>query len=136
MRVAIQRCPFLGKVSLQQGEAFAQQIAIRPNSPVCPRGPVVEEDSSSFESTLQLFHGPSGIVPLKRFSGESGCPYRATAQNKTTGFGLFKEKLDPNEPATAVSSQLQARPAGMASLSLSSFGFLVSYVVDLPQFMI
>lgn len=65
---AIRKCPFLHQVSADQGEDYARKIATRPSLPATSAGhcPIFEERSCDFEATLKLFHGSSGVVPLKR----------------------------------------------------------------------
>ena len=65
---AIRKCPFLHQVSADQGEEYARKIVTRPALPAAAAGhrPVFEEHSCDFEATLKLFHGPSGVVPLKQ----------------------------------------------------------------------
>jgi len=68
---ALQRCPFLSRVSAEQGEAYARRFAANPRLPassVTGRRPIFEETSTGFESVLRMFHGPSGVVPLTRFA--------------------------------------------------------------------
>lgn len=79
---AIARCPFLLNVASSLGDSFARQVATKPHmraTPAACRRPLLEEDYTDFESTIRLFHGPGGVVPLKKFESEardvvSGCP--------------------------------------------------------------
>lgn len=132
---ALSRCPFLHKVSAQQGEGFALQIALNPFKPAS-RGqpcPVVLEEGSlgSLEATVKLFHGPGGIVPLKRFAEAApapqatGCPFHRQPAAQQTAPSPSLELAPAESPAAPAAP---ARPFGsmpMASMSLSAFGFMV-----------
>ena len=76
---AIRKCPFLHQVSADQGEEYARKIATRPALPAAAagHGPVFEERSCDFEATLKLFHGPSGVVPLKQAASLAQAPQSA-----------------------------------------------------------
>lgn len=63
----IERCPFLREVAEREGPSFAKHIACRPAVPYArSAGPVLEEDISDLAATFQLFHGESGVIPLRR----------------------------------------------------------------------
>jgi len=64
---SIERCPFLREVAEREGPSFAKHIACRPAVPYArSAGPVLEEDISDLAATFQLFHGESGVIPLRR----------------------------------------------------------------------
>ena len=67
------RCPFLRQVAEREGEAFARHVACRPTVAYSrSAGPVLQEDVCDFAATFQLFHGPSGVVPLRTGSLPAG----------------------------------------------------------------
>mmetsp|Transcript_4705 Transcript_4705/g.13054 ORF Transcript_4705/g.13054 Transcript_4705/m.13054 type:complete len:388 (+) Transcript_4705:169-1332(+) len=124
---AIERCPFLTRVSSQQGEAFARRFVANPilpaaAPPIQGRRPVFEEDDLSIDSVARIFHGPGGLVPLARFSGatpQAPCSRRSTstaaaARNLGKAWGLVRE--GPQEPARLASQSL-ASAAGSITLS-------------------
>lgn len=122
---AIRKCPFLHKVSDEQGEQYARQIATRPAVPAASGRPqpVFEERSCDFEATLKLFHGSSGVVPLARFS-------TAEAQEAPRQ----PEPLSDSCPRASTSSAKRQRhvyaTAPFAAISMSgAFNFLVSQAV-------
>ena len=62
----LERCPFLREVAEREGQQYAAHIACRPTVPfVRPAKPVLREDACDFAATFQLFHGPTGVVPLR-----------------------------------------------------------------------
>lgn len=62
----LERCPFLRELAEREGQRFAAHIACRPTVPFArPAEPVLREDDCDFAATFQLFHGPSGVVPLR-----------------------------------------------------------------------
>mmetsp|Transcript_12183 Transcript_12183/g.28900 ORF Transcript_12183/g.28900 Transcript_12183/m.28900 type:complete len:400 (-) Transcript_12183:183-1382(-) len=69
---ALSRCPFLARVKSEQGDAFARRFVRQPFSPVqnFPSVESVENVDISDSQALSLFHGPSGLFPLPRFSGQ------------------------------------------------------------------
>lgn len=121
---AIARCPFLSNVARAQGESFARQVATRPHATAnshasVQRKPLLEEDFTDFSSAVRAFHGPGGIVPLKRFAesilsgGTSAkCPWQAAHALPAEG----------SKPPAAVSPMhglraAAAAPSGNASTS-------------------
>lgn len=135
---AVRACPFLSSVRQRQGEAYARSLAANPFARA--GGPVLLEDGlSSFEAAVRLFHGPKGVVPLKRYSEPaepaeqpaappaSGCPYHAAS----AAAAAPSPATAPNGASCAAAaaaappaSRQPARPA-FASISLSGFGFVV-----------
>ncbi|KAL4426147.1 hypothetical protein ABPG77_007429 [Micractinium sp. CCAP 211/92] len=135
---AVRACPFLRNAAAAQGEEYARRLAA---------GPLLLEDGlSGLASTLRLFHGPGGVVPLKRFGGASNvaeaatvkaagsgsCPFRvamaAAAQGADaaqTAPGASEQKACNGSSATpaCTAARPMARPA-FASLSISGFGFV------------
>lgn len=117
---AIRKCPFLHKVSGEQGEQYARQIATRPAVPASTGRPqpIFEERSCDFEATLKLFHGASGIVPLARFSNSEA--QQANRQSQLTHM----------EASSSSANRRQQHPvlhAPFAAMSMSgAFSFLVS----------
>lgn len=84
---AIRKCPFLHQVSADQGEEYARKIATRPALPAAAagHGPVFEERSCDFEATLKLFHGPSGVVPLKQVAASLAQAPQSAEQSSDNG---------------------------------------------------
>lgn len=113
---AVAQCPFLSKVAAQNGPEYARSIAINPTATV---GWAEGEDSiKQYEASFQLFHGPSGIVPLVQAAERQEppaarvCPFHALhsaaeAQSETT-------------PHCVTSSKPLARTLPLATISLSS----------------
>jgi hypothetical protein len=116
-------------------------------------GPVLlEEDAaSSFAATLRLFHGPRGVVPLRRFNDDAtapgvaapgSCPFLSAGaplecQPPPAGHSSSRNVLAAATPqpnpapakcSAAASSIAPLQPAGLpfASISLSGFGAMVS----------
>ena len=125
---AIERCPFLSRVSSEQGEAFARRLVANPllpaaSTPAQGRRPVFEEDDLSIESVARIFHGPGGLVPLARFSGPTprqpaALPARgnsartdAPARRLGKAWGLVKEETQ--EPARVASHGLASAAASI-----------------------
>lgn len=148
LRNAISQCPFLHRVSLDQGECFALQIAANPFKPACPGATLpLLEDAASFESAIKIFHGPEGVVPLRRFA-EGGSNAQGSVSGSEAGphrqlngvhspslfhFNVAKQSGPVSGKCTrsmeADSSRCparQLRSLPMASIGLSAFGFLVS----------
>ena len=118
---AIRQCPFLHQVSADQGEDYARKIATRPALPAATagRGPVFEEKACDFEATLKLFHGPSGVIPLKRVADRMAGtePASQFAQQSSADCGVGVER----RPAQ------QHIDAPFASMNMAgAFSFLVS----------
>lgn len=142
---AVRACPFLRNAAAARGEDYARRLAA---------GPLLLEDGlSGVAATLRLFHGPGGAVPLKRFGSSSscsdppatstlaagGCPFRAAiaaaAQAANAAVNVATE-VPAGTPSKAC-SQIEAAPARsavrpaarapFASLSISGFGFVVSW---------
>ena len=128
---AVRACPFLSRVGAAQGEEFAKRLAANPFSRAAgsPTPVLLEEGLSTPEealsATLRLFHGPGGVVPLKRFqapdapvatphSSAGSCPYaaaaRAAAQQSSTSIAA---QPTPAPPSTA--AQPAAAPAAAAT---------------------
>jgi hypothetical protein len=93
---AVRRCPFLALVGAREGEAYARNLAANPFARASAGPVLLEEDGmSSFAATLRVFHGPGGVVPLRRFhegatSGDAvtatpsrSCPFHAAATQVT-----------------------------------------------------
>ena len=118
---AIRKCPFLLKVSDEQGEQYARNFATRPAVPAsCGRPqPVFEERSCDFEATLRLFHGSSGVVPLARFSNAD------SQQAYTQPESRHHEHTNVSSTASIKRQQSEFASAPFASMS-GAFNFLVS----------
>lgn len=108
---AISKCPFLHNLSVSCGDEFARSIAINPLQPASSslqKGPILEE-YDGFRDTFKLFHGPSGVVPLK------------TAPQKVQEF---------NQALANVSARNVTHPlahAPLASISFSLPGSLFNF---------
>lgn len=158
LAAAVRQCPFLAKVGAAQGELFARSLAANPfvRANASSASPVLleEEGMSSFAATLKLFHGPSGVVPLKRFDNAAAplhggdaaaaprvCPFRGTSvQAQPAAEIAAAASACSGEAAVVLPSKcggdaaVALLPAGrhplarapLASMSLSGFGFLVS----------
>lgn len=145
LAAAVRRCPFLSQLGAREGEAFARRVAANPFAPAAGQPPLLEEEGlSGYEATLRLFHGPGGVVPLRRFadapapSAASGCPFRAAAAAAaaappTAPAGQPASAAQPAGAAARCAVTEAAPPAGscaralpFASISLSGFGFVVS----------
>ncbi|KAI7839573.1 hypothetical protein COHA_006699 [Chlorella ohadii] len=146
LAAAVRRCPFLAQVGAREGEAFARRIAANPFAPAAGQPPLLEEEGlSGYEATLRLFHGPGGVVPLRRFAdapapsaaAPSGCPFRAAAATAAVSSALPADQpasaAQPAAaaarcPVTAVATPAGSCPQGralpFASMSLSGFGFV------------
>lgn len=146
LAAAVHRCPFLAQVGAREGEEFARRIAANPFAPAAGQPPLLEEEGlSGYEATLRLFHGPGGVVPLRRFadappaSAASRCPFRAAAAASAASAQPTAPTDQPaSKPAAAAAgcaaAAAQAAPASgrpaaralpFASISLSGFGFVV-----------
>lgn len=114
---AIRKCPFLHQVSADQGEEYARRIATRPALPAAAgHGPVFEERSCDFEATLKLFHGPSGVVPLKQVTASLVQDPQSAQHNSDSG-----RSHGMREP------RQQTCHAPFATMSMAgAFNFLVS----------
>lgn len=122
---AIRKCPFLHKVSDEQGERYARQIATRPTVPASngrPQ-PVFEERSCDFEATLRLFHGSSGVVPLARFSTVEA--QQANTQPEPRHHQYANDRV----PASTKRQQSEFARAPFATMSMSGAFNLVSPAV-------
>ena len=79
---AVSGCPFLRELAERHGASYAQQIAVQPSrTATCGSAPVLEEGMDGFYTTLALFHGAAGVVPLARFQHArqgAGLPSEAT----------------------------------------------------------
>ena len=120
---AVAQCPFLAKVAAQNGNEYARNIAINPTEVAgTPEGP---DSLKLYEASFQLFHGPSGIVPLvhstnnTKLSPGGGCPFHAQRAAAAAA----------SDAAPCVtSSRPLPRPLPLATISLS-FGSGVSIPV-------
>ncbi len=158
LAAAVRRCPFLAQVGAREGEAFARRIAANPFAPAAGQPPLLEEEGlSGYEATLRLFHGPGGVVPLRRFAdapapsaaAPSGCPFRAAAATAAVSSALPADQpasaAQPAAaaarcPVTAVAAPAGSCPQGralpFASMSLSGFGFVVSSLDTVCSFLL
>ncbi len=121
---AIRKCPFLHQVSADQGENYARQIATRPSVSASTSGPrpVFEEKSCDFEATLRLFHGPAGVVPLKKVAA---CLADSEQRVQPTQHGLDAAQCALSSTAVQHRSNMVAAP--FASMGMAgAFNFLVS----------
>ena len=121
---AISKCPFLHQVSASQGEDYARQIAARPSVPASKAGfgPIFEEKACDFEATLRLFHGPAGVVPLKRVAASLANSEQAAPQAPQCS----DASSHSNDRSVARRSPISAAP--FASINMAAaFSFLVSF---------
>jgi hypothetical protein len=119
---AVRKCPFLSQLAKEHGEEYATSIAIAPTKPVGAEPlPTGTDAVVGLAESFRLFHGPEGVLPLKKgphrssnaAGSRAGCPYHAQAQ----------------ETSTAV-AQPPTRAVPFATISLSNFGKGVSVVLD------
>lgn len=152
LAAAVRRCPFLARVGAAEGEAFARTLAANPFASASAGPVLLEEDAaSSFAATLRLFHGPRGVVPLRRFNDDAtapgvaapgSCPFLSAGaplecQPPPAGHSSSRNvpaaaspqpNPAPAKCSAAASSIAPLQPAGLpfASISLSGFGAMVS----------
>lgn len=124
---AVAQCPFLAKVAAQNGPEYARSIAINPTETASlSEGP---DSLKQYEASFQLFHGPSGILPLvqttHRVSSTStgGCPFHA---HHTAAVAASE---DPRDCVTSCKPLPRTLP--LATISLS-FGPGVSNGAIIP----
>mmetsp|Transcript_12376 Transcript_12376/g.26732 ORF Transcript_12376/g.26732 Transcript_12376/m.26732 type:complete len:409 (-) Transcript_12376:598-1824(-) len=116
---AISKCPFLHNVCKTNGPEYAASIAINPTLPAPgPRRPILEE-THDFAGTFRLFHGPSGLVPLK----SERCPtirseptYETSALNAVPNAEISQPPVSRIVPCNA--------PLASLSLGMPDFGGL------------
>ncbi|GFR52740.1 hypothetical protein Agub_g15351 [Astrephomene gubernaculifera] len=72
---AVKKCPFLHNIAQTHGENYASSLAGKPACPVGhgagSPGALVQGHSDAFQSTLALFHGKHGVLPLPHLSKPS-----------------------------------------------------------------
>lgn len=120
---AIKRCPFLQQVSTDQGEEYARKIATRPSVPASAVGPrpVFEERSCDFEATLRLFHGATGVVPLKKVAASI-----AAAEQLIQPTPRSLDAVNCRSPTPTAQYRADIATAPFASMSMAgAFNFLV-----------
>ena len=110
---ALQRCPFLSRINKEKGPSYAINIATRPAQPADRMGCPFKHSGDAlagFSASFELFHGDRGVLPLHRGSSAQGCPVQHGSQEASAG-------------------QHRVAPGSMpvAAISLSGFGFLVSF---------
>jgi hypothetical protein len=132
---ALEKCPFLAQVASTNGEGFARRVACKPNVPAAlpagTRQPVFEESVTDFQAALRLFHGPSGVVPLRRLFGkqpdQTACPFaglRMEDPMQGAEVGQSAEVRSQSACPNHVVSLSTAAP--FATISIPFFSFLVS----------
>lgn len=118
---AVAQCPFLAKVAAQNGNDYARSIAINPTEVATAQAP---DSLQQYEASFQLFHGPSGIVPLVHSTSNTNikpvalgvCPFHAQRAAAAAA---------PEAPPGVTSSKPLPRTLPLATISLS-FGAGVS----------
>lgn len=122
---AVRKCPFLSQLAKEHGEDFATSIAIAPTKPVGAEPlPTGTDAVVGLAESFRLFHGPEGVLPLKKgphrssnaAGSHAGCPYQAHAQKASTAVA---------QPPT--------RAVPFATISLSNFGKGVSIMLNAPS---
>jgi hypothetical protein len=116
-KFAVRKCPFLAQLAKEHGEEYAVNIAIEPTKPAAEPRPQGTDAVVAYAESFRLFHGPEGVLPLKKSSNGSslasgipaGCPYHARA-----------------ERASSTVEQSASRAVPFATISLSNFGKGVS----------
>eukprot|EP00884_Botryococcus_braunii_P007650 jgi/Botrbrau1/16887/Bobra.150_2s0101.1 len=120
---AVMKCPFLAAVAHRHGEGFARGLVCKSDSSTDQAGcrrPVFEESITDFQSTLNLFHGPSGILPLRRlFAADSGATSGPASKSEPSESLLRTESC---RSACSYSPLVTAAP--FATISLPFFNFL------------
>jgi hypothetical protein len=88
---------------------------------------VRDEPASDYEAACQLFHGPSGVIPLRQFSGkqtgQSGCPFAGNHSEDISG-GERGESAQ-RQPLAAHSYTSIGASSPFATISIPFFNFLV-----------
>lgn len=154
LAAAVRQCPFLALVGAQQGEQYARNLAANPFARASA-GPLLLEEG--YAATLRLFHGPGGVVPLRRFDATAadaapasgGCPFHAAAaeakaqhastasssslspEHAVTTAAVPAAQCRAGAAATTHSAPSPLARAPFASISISGFGFVVSKGVPL-----
>ena len=122
-------CPFLGRVASAKGESYARGLAAHPFADASTAPLLLEEGLSGLAATLRLFHGPAGVVPLKRFAdgvavaaepasaaataaAAAGCPYHAAR-------AAFSAPSNGTSTAAAATSAAPAQRCGRAAAGAS-----------------
>jgi hypothetical protein len=123
LSTAIRKCPFLHNLAQTEGPELAAHIATRPTQSFkSGAGPIFEEATTDFAATFRLFHGPGGLVPLKRF--EESPASTATRQANDFAVGPYSGVVAEQQPAPRRERVVHPLAASAASISLSA-GFLV-----------
>lgn len=146
---AVRKCPFLALVGAREGEAYARNLAANPFARASGGPLLLEEDGmSSLAATLRVFHGPGGVVPLRRFDDAADgvpatrrCPFHAAAAQVTPAAAQpdasARAPVDSSSSSGGAPQPVSAHAATkcpfiavarapFASMSLSGFGFTVS----------
>lgn len=134
---AVKKCPFLSKLAQEQGETYAQRIALSPTQPAGSGRPLPTgaEAVQKLAGSYELFHGPNGLMPLSadRSSAAagsfSGCPFHhaaaaAASANNSAGSSKHAHTSVQEHVVAAKQSTLTRLP--VASINLSNFGKGVS----------
>lgn len=129
---AVAKCPFLAAVAHRHGDGFARGLACKPfvsaDQAGCRR-PIFEESITDFQSTLNLFHGPSGFLPLRRlFTAESGATSGSLSKPESPDSSV---RVESSRTACTYSPLMTTAP--LATISLPFFSFLVSTVTSCLQ---
>lgn len=132
LSAALRQCPFLARVEAAQGEAYALRLAQNPFASASA-GPLLLEDGlSSFEATLKLFHGPSGVVPLRRFDcdasgtasgstgGTSGCPFRAAAAARQAAAPAAEPSYHTSSSSSTSALPVAVQPSGRCTAAAAA----------------
>lgn len=111
IRDGVDACPFLRRVAETQGDDFAARFAVNPFRPVgnAPRAPIFPEEESAFRTSVQLFHGARGPVPLPKFAAPSA------------------ERCAPAAAAAADAAPRAAAPLPFAAIGLGRGPFSVRF---------
>ena len=112
MEEAAARCPFLRNVSKNAALSLDHAVAVLAGKAHerqrkgGRRGPVFEE-GDAFSAAFDMFHGPGGVVPLKKVSAAAvgAAPVSCSASSHASGLGVRR-----------------AHPAAFASISIGAFG--------------
>lgn len=125
------KCPFLAEVASRCGEGFARRFACKPakwqgNEP--QHRPVFEESITDFQTTLNLFHGPSGLVPVGRFAGGEN----VATPSHTPALQRASRCAEAEKPAFGGVGAALGTAAPFATISIPFFNFLVSIIVVPP----
>lgn len=129
---ALMKCPFLAEVALRCGEGFARRFACKPSAwqgSETEHRPIFEESITDFQTTLNLFHGASGLVPVRRFAGGNN----VATPSPVAALPLATRCADSEKPALGGAGGALGTAAPFATISIPFFNFLVSTVTSPPS---